>query len=91
MRAMNGTEVKADGTTNVEIKINNLEIPTNMLVTKDVNETILGKDWLTNNKCKWNFKENKLNISNTETVDLISRKDALIDERIQTPMKVEIP
>jgi len=58
--AANGTEVEITGQANILFKLAGRDLPTNALISLDIEEVMLGMDWLKSHKCLWDFDFNKL-------------------------------
>ena len=56
VRAANGTEA------NVSLRLDNKQFVIKTLVSQDVEEIMLGYDFLTTNKCIWDFGANQITI-----------------------------
>ena len=60
--AANGTEIPLLGQTVVKLRVGSQEMDITLLVSENMNELILGADWLVENKCCWNFGTAQLNV-----------------------------
>ena len=61
--AANGTGIPLLGQTVVKLRVGSQEMDVSLLVTEDMNELILGADWLVENNCCWNFGTSQLNVN----------------------------
>jgi hypothetical protein len=61
--AANGTPIPVIGTTCLEFLIDGIKVTANLLVTEVLEELILGIDWLSSNRCQWDFGAAKLQLS----------------------------
>ncbi len=57
LRAANDTNIEMTGVTTIKVTIGESEILTEFLVSEQVNEIIIGLDWLVNNDCVINFSD----------------------------------
>ena len=62
--AANGTPLMVDGEAVVEMKLNGQRIFTKTLVTPDVEEIMMGSDWLEAHECLWDFKTGHIIVNN---------------------------
>ena len=53
--AANGTRIPIVGETDLEIRVGDVKIPTRIVVSRAISEMILGIDFLTQNRCRWDF------------------------------------
>ena len=61
--AVNGTELEIFGTVFLQFHLNDLSTSANLLVTPDVEETMLGVDWLRFHDCLWDFRNEVLYVN----------------------------
>ena len=64
--AVNGTELKILGAVFLAFHLNDLSTSANLLVTPDVEETMLGVDWLRANDCHWDFGNEVLYVNGNQ-------------------------
>lgn len=69
----NGGRLEILGEAQVPFKLNGKDITTAALVSGDVEEVMLGIDWLKTHGCKWDFVDNTLLVDN-QTILVSSRK-----------------
>jgi len=62
--AANGAQIPLVGEATVILKLGNLEISTEVLVSKHVAEGLIGNEWLTANNCCWQFGQDKIVVQN---------------------------
>jgi hypothetical protein len=55
LRAANGTEIPVDGKVEIYLRVGDLSLWTEALVTAHVAEPMLGVDWMELHGCQWNF------------------------------------
>jgi predicted aspartyl protease len=88
--AANGTEVEVTGETKVALKLDGRRIETFALVSPDVEEVMLGADWLQTHNCLWDFGNGKLYIDGRAAVPL-SRKRSLCCRRVYVQEELVLP
>ena len=59
-KSVEGKDMLLKGEVTVELKIGNLSLPTNALVSENISEPILGFDWLVQNEVYWGFGSNQI-------------------------------
>ena len=69
----NGGRLDVIGEAQVPFKLNGKDITTTALVSGDVEEVMLGIDWLKAHGCKWDFVDNTLLVDG-QTIRVSSRK-----------------
>ena len=88
--AANGTEITVNGRISLPIIINQRRYPSNFLVSENVDEVILGRNWLTNHKTVWDFSSDQLTI-NGHAVKLKRKETAPYCRRCRVGTDVQIP
>jgi predicted aspartyl protease len=88
--AANGTAVEVTGETKVALKLDGRRIETSALVSPDVEEVMLGADWLQAYNCLWDFGNGKLYIDGRAAVPL-SRKRSLCCRRVYVQEELVLP
>lgn len=78
--AANNTELVIDGETTVPFCVDGHSVPTQALVSPDVEEVMLGSDWLHAHRCVWDFANSLIHIDGKKVVTL-SRKGPLMCRR----------
>ena len=58
--AANGTAITVLGEAVLPFKLNGQLIETRVFVSRDIEEPILGSDWLTEHECVWDFKSRRI-------------------------------
>ena len=71
--AANNTEIRLDGETNLPFCLEGQCLWTTALVSEDVEEVMLGADWLQEYGCIWNFRTGTLSIAGQPAVALTRR------------------
>jgi len=79
--AANGTEIVIVGEVTVPLLLDGRCIDTTALVSPDVEELMLGSDWLQAHNCLWDFGRGRLFVDGRATVTL-SRKRPLCCRRV---------
>ena len=88
--AANGSKIEIAGEAVLPLLLNGRCIPTRALVSPDVEEVMLGSDWLQAHECLWDFGRGKLLIDGQAAVTL-SRKHRLCCRRIFAQEDVVLP
>ena len=88
--AANETPIKVLGLTRVYFEINGMPSHADMLVTDDIQEFLLGFNYLKENNCEWLFTQNRI-IINGHSVPLRSRPGKGAVRRIYVKESVVIP
>ena len=79
--AANGSEIEVTGETTVPMLLNGRYLETFALVSPDVEEIMLGADWLQTHNCLWDFGNGKLYIDG-QTAAPLNRKRQLSCRRV---------
>jgi len=53
--AVNNTSLVVDGTTRLPVVVNGKKLTSTFFLTPNIDEFILGRDWLTDNRVIWDF------------------------------------
>ena len=88
--AANGTEIEITGEATVPLLLDGRCISTRALVSPDVEEVMLGSDWLQAHDCLWDFGHGRLFIDGRAAVTL-SRKHRLSCRRIFAQEDLVLP
>jgi len=64
LRAANDTLIQIDGQTHLTVSIGKQRLPSTFLASPNVDEIILGRDWLQQNRVVWDFGKNQVSINN---------------------------
>ena len=88
--AANNTAIQINGETELPFELDGRCIWTPVLISEDVEEVMLGIDWLESHKCVWNFNTRHLTIDGQETVTL-RRKGHFRCQRVLAQEYQEIP
>lgn len=90
LHAANGTVIPILGVTRLNIDIKGLQITTDFVVTEALEELILGVDWLTTNRCQWNFNTATLLLHGQE-IKLHRRASRAFVRRIYVKSDMVVP
>jgi hypothetical protein len=88
--AANGTQIPLLGQTTIKFRVGNSEMSAEVVVTDAVDELILGIDWMSENKCRWDFGKSVIGF-NGKSIQLHSRPAAGAVRRIYAENDVIIP
>ena len=88
--AANGIELAIDGEVELPFQLPGRCIPTRALVSADIEEVMLGIDWLQAHKCLWDFASGRLNVDGHEAVTM-SRKGPFMCRRVYVQEDVQVP
>lgn len=91
LRAANGTEIKVVGRIRLPVMISHCRFVAEFVVSPNVDEIILGRDWLSQNSVKWDFGGNSITIEGT-TISLTgTQREPPRCRRCRVSRDVEIP
>ena len=90
LTAANGTNIVVMGSTEVVITVGSLKLRTWAVVSDNVQEPMLGIDWLTEHQCVWDFSRGKITIRGC-VFSLHSRKNDSACRRVVAADYHEIP
>jgi len=79
--AANETELLMDGEAEVALMLNGQAFMTKTLVTPDIEEIMLGSDWLAAQECLWDFRTGKIVIKGQPAIPM-SRKGPILCQRV---------
>ena len=88
--AANGSEIEVTGEATVPMGLDGRRIDTFALVSPDIEEVMLGADWLQAHNCLWDFGKGKLFIDGRAAVPL-SRKRPMCCRRIYLQEEAMLP
>ena len=88
--AANNTEIEIYGEAYLPFVYEEQCIWTLALISSDVEEVMLGADWLHTNRCVWNFGTGKLSINGCPAITL-TRKGHIKCRRVLVREPMEIP
>ena len=88
--AANGTEIEIVGKVTVPLLLNGRCIMTTALVSPDIEEVMLGSDWLKAHNCLWDFGRGRLYIDGRAAV-MLSRKRPLCCRRVFVQQDYMLP
>jgi len=95
IKAANGSDIEIIGETILPLNAAGRRIWTNVLVSKELTEIILGIDWLEAHDCQWDFVQSRIRFHEGDWIDLAGRhygtcrrvyatEDVLLQPRQQT-------
>ena len=90
LRAANGTEINLLGEWHTEIKMGTLSLPVTFLVSDQINEVLIGIDWMRTHKCLLSFDDLTLSLSGRR-FPLIQKATVNACHRIVLDSDVEVP
>jgi len=73
--AVNNTSLVVDGTAQLSVTINGRKLTSSFFVTPNIDEFILGRDWLTDNRVVWDFTGQSVTV-NGEALRLKDRQSS---------------
>ena len=88
--AANATPISVVGVTRLPLEIDGMLLQAEVLVSEDIDELILGYNFLENNHCEWLFGQHRILI-NGRSVPLHSRQSKALVRRIYVREPVIIP
>ena len=88
--AANGTEIALLEETELTLTMSGHEVTATVVVSEEVDDLILGIDWLGSHRCRWSFAQNLIEIDG-EVVRLISRPRQNMLRRIYAVNSTVIP
>jgi len=62
--AVNNTSLTTDGVISLTVAVKGQKLPATFFVTPNVDEVILGRDWLANNSIVWDFAAHTISVKN---------------------------
>jgi predicted aspartyl protease len=72
--AANGTEIEVIGEVVLPLMLNGRQVDTPALVSPDVEEIVLGVDWLKSHACVWDFGQSRIQVDGHTVIPLSVRK-----------------
>ena len=88
--AANGSAIQISGRATLSFRLNGRVIETAVLVSRDIEEPMLGSDWLKQYNCVWDFGANRLFVAGRPAIP-ISRKGPLRCRRVYIQGDIVIP
>ena len=79
--AANGTDIVIIGEVALPFELEGRRVETFALVTADIEEVMLGFDWLKKHECFWDFRNSRLYVDGHKAV-MLSRKRSLVCRRV---------
>ena len=91
LTAANNTEIRIEGQVQVKVKTDGQTIPSTLLVSPNVDEIILGRNWLSQNSVVWDFGANRVSINGKHCELYDSPKGTLRCKRCRIATDVDLP
>ena len=88
--AANGSVINILGSTSMNFSIQGIALTADLLVTEDIDEIMLGYDWLVSQKARWHFDE-KVMLLHGMTVNLKVRPSRKHCRRVYVRERISIP
>jgi transposase InsO family protein len=90
MTAANGADMEVYGEADIPFSVMGTMLPAASLVSPDVDEVLIGADWMKRYKLKWNFEENEVEVQGVRA-SLEDRGTRYLCRRIVSEMSVGVP
>jgi len=90
MWAANGTEVQLDGEATIPFEMDGRRLDTEALISPDIEEPIIGAEWMKAHRCLWDFHVSELYIDGRAAMMLTQRKK-LRGRRLYVDQEVVVP
>jgi len=90
MWAANGTEVQIDGEATIPFVMEGRRLDTTAIVSPDIEEPMIGSEWMKAHRCLWDFQGSQLYIDGRAVVTLTQRKK-LRCRRLYADQEVVVP
>ena len=88
--AANGSEINVSGEATLPLFLNGRRIDTFALISTDIEEVMLGADWLKQHECVWDFGRNQLSVDGLMATPM-STKKPLCCRRVYLQEDVVLP
>jgi predicted aspartyl protease len=88
--AANNSEVQMDGEADLTFVVGSQRHTLTVWLSKQIDEFLLGYDWLSRINCVWNFKQHELTI-NGEVIPLSTRTNLLQERHLFCAVDMEVP
>jgi len=88
--AANGTPIEVIGQTKLTFSFGSYTTSASVLVSADVEELMLGIDWLEQHDCVWDFRRKMLKVDGC-SVTLMSQKSPVLCRRVYVEHDVWLP
>jgi transposase InsO family protein/predicted aspartyl protease len=88
--AANNSLVKMDGETELVFTLGGRDYRHAVWVSSQVDEFLIGYDWLSRQDCRWNFKEHEFVVDGT-AVPLFTRNNLMMDRHLYCAEDIEVP
>ena len=90
LRSVQDIELDIIGKVTLPMELGGRTIPTEALVSPDVQEFLLGNDWLTEHQCLWDFAKGRVYIDGNPPVSLVRQTDFKV-RRVYLEETVTLP
>jgi len=91
LRAANDTPIQIDGRVCLTVRIGKQHLPSTLLASPNVDEVILGRDWLQKNRVLWDFGRDRVNINNHPCEIRLKNREVPRCKQCRVQTDVEIP
>jgi len=91
LRAANDTPIQTDGRVCLTVRIGKQHLPSTLLASPNVDEVILGRDWLQKNRVLWDFGRDQVNINNHPCEIRLKNCEVSRCKQCRVQTDVEIP
>ena len=88
--AANGSDIRIRGATRLQFLLNGLKTQADVLVTEDVEEPMLGIDWLVEHQCYWDFRRSLLYVDG-RPMEMRGRRARNLCRRVYVTEEVRLP
>jgi len=88
--AANGTPIRVVGVTMLPLKMDGYTTSAEVLVSEDIEEVMLGIDWLSERRCVWDFGRGELTVEG-HSVKLYSGRQPILCRRVYAEKDVILP
>ena len=89
--AANNTAIHVDGQTHLPVVVGKQRLPSNLLASPNVDEVILGRDWLRQNNVTWNFANERVTINGVPCKLCTKNRENSHCKRCRVSTDAEIP
>ena len=91
LSAANNTTIHVDGQAHLVVGIGQQRIPSTLLASPNVDEIILGRDWLRQNRVVWDFSNEKVQINDVSCKLVAKNRENPRCKRCRVGADLEIP
>ena len=82
MWAANGTEVQLDGEATITFEMEGRRLDTEALISPDIEEPMIGAEWMKAHRCLWDFRGSELYIDGQAAVMLTQKKEVAVSKAL---------